>query len=414
MLGVPDVFKELYRTDKTIVLLTGGRGGLKSFNSSLFVTRVTYEKKHVIMYCRYTMDSAEDSVIPEVKEKLELDGTVNDFKVTKRDIVNKKSGSKILFRGIKTSSGNQTAKLKGTKNISMFICDEAEEWRSEADFDTMMGSVRSKLAQNMIIIIMNPCDVDHFIYQRYFKDNQTYREIDGVPIQMCTHKDVLHIHTTYLDGLEYLSDNFKEWANNLREEHLKLPKERQLISRYSRLVLGRWADRKEGVVFENWSIGEFPERIDYCYGLDFGWYPDPLAMVKVGVDRREKKIYIKQELYANKLSDEMIIQHFKANISRNDLIVCDTNDGKTADRIMSEGFNIYKAVKEKIKDDIGDMAEYEIIVDPNSEKVIYELNNYTWNDKKASIPNDNNNHAMDAMRYGFRRLMSPTISASWG
>lgn len=51
-------------------------------------------------------------------EKIDLDGTTKYFKTTKTDIVNKMTKSRIMFRGIKTSSGNQTAKLKSIQGIT--------------------------------------------------------------------------------------------------------------------------------------------------------------------------------------------------------------------------------------------------------------------------------------------------------
>ena len=47
-----------------------------------------------------------------------------------------------MFRGIKTSSGNQTAKLKSIQGITTFVCDEAEEWTNEEEFDKIMLSIR--------------------------------------------------------------------------------------------------------------------------------------------------------------------------------------------------------------------------------------------------------------------------------
>lgn len=90
---------------------------------------------HQILYTRYTMVSAGMSIIPEMMEKIDLDGTTKYFKTTKTDIVNKMTKSRIMFRGIKTSSGNQTAKLKSIQGITTFVCDEAEEWTSEDEFD---------------------------------------------------------------------------------------------------------------------------------------------------------------------------------------------------------------------------------------------------------------------------------------
>ena len=89
------VYYPLYN-DKThfIYLITGSRASGKSFSASQFIERLTFEYNaerkiaHKILYTRYTMVSAAISVIPEVKEKIEIDGTQDYFKNTKTDIVN--------------------------------------------------------------------------------------------------------------------------------------------------------------------------------------------------------------------------------------------------------------------------------------------------------------------------------------
>lgn len=121
------IYHPLYTdTDKFIILITGDRGSGKSFNASTFIERLTFEMTeaekivHQILYTRYTMVSAGMSIIPEMMEKIELDGTTKYFKTTKTDIVNKMTKSRIMFRGIKTSSGNQTAKLKSIQGDHYF------------------------------------------------------------------------------------------------------------------------------------------------------------------------------------------------------------------------------------------------------------------------------------------------------
>lgn len=154
------------------------------------------------------MSSASLSVIPEFNEKIELEGTQEFFDVTQTDIENKVSGSIVMFRGIKTSSGNQTANLKSIQGLTTFVCDEAEEWVSETDYDKLVLSIRQKGIQNRIIIIMNPTDVNHFVYRKYIKDTHKLVDIDGVKVQISTHPNVLHIHTTYLDNISNLSQQF--------------------------------------------------------------------------------------------------------------------------------------------------------------------------------------------------------------
>ena len=45
------------------------------------------------------------------------------------------------------------------------------------------------------------------------------------------------------------------------------------------------------------------------------------------------------------------------------------------------------------------MLDYDLIVDPGSENLIKELNNYKWLEKKSQTPVDAFNHLIDAVRY---------------
>ena len=128
------IYNQLYDDkEKFVILMTGGRGSAKSFNATTFIERLSFEKGHKILFSRYTMTSAKISIIPEFQEKIDLEGTQEYFIVSNNEIINKFSGSQILFRGIKTSSGNQTANLKSIQGITTFVGDEMEEWESEDD-----------------------------------------------------------------------------------------------------------------------------------------------------------------------------------------------------------------------------------------------------------------------------------------
>ena len=91
------------------------------------------------------MTSAKTSIIPQFIEVMELLGyTDNDFDITNDTITNKNTGSQILFKGIRTSSGVQTASLKSLTGITTFVVDEAEELVSEEVFNKIDYSVRVK------------------------------------------------------------------------------------------------------------------------------------------------------------------------------------------------------------------------------------------------------------------------------
>ena len=99
-------------------ILTGGRGSGKSFFTGVFLLGLTQEAGHTILFTRYTLRAASVSIIPEFKEKIDMLGLNPMYKITRDEIVNRENGSKILFRGIKTSSGDQTANLKSLQGVT--------------------------------------------------------------------------------------------------------------------------------------------------------------------------------------------------------------------------------------------------------------------------------------------------------
>ena len=386
-------------TDKFIILITGGRGSGKSFNASTFIERLTFEMTeaekivHQILYTRYTMVSAGMSIIPEMMEKIELDGTTKYFKTTKTDIVNKMTKSRIMFRGIKTSSGNQTAKLKSIQGITTFVCDEAEEWTNEEEFDKIMLSIRKKGIQNRIIIIMNPCDSNHFIYKKYIENTHKLVEIDGVQVQISTHPNVLHIHTTYLDNLENLSPEFLKEVEDMKENNPE---------KYAHVVIGRWADVAEGAVFKKWGIvKEFPQECKKVgIGQDFGFTNDPSAAVRCGII--DNRLYVDELFYETDMLSSAIANRLKPFSMK---VFADSQDPRLIQEIKNRGVNIYPVDKfpGSIKAGIDKIKDMEFFVTERSYNLITELRKYVWDKDKdgnyINEPVDEYNHLMDAIRY---------------
>lgn len=370
----------------------------KSFNAATFVERLTFEKfddlVHKILYARYTMTSASISVIPEMVEKIELDGTEKYFHVTKNDVVNVMTGSTIMFRGIKTSSGNQTAKLKSIHGVTTFVCDEAEEWTSEADFEKMMLSIRQKGIQNRVIIIMNPTDSNHFIYKRYIENTHDLVDFDGVKVQISNHPNVLHIHTTYLDNLENLSEQFLKEVEDMKENNPE---------KYAHTVMGRWADVAEGAVFKKWGIvDKFPEHAKkVAIGLDFGYTQDPSSAVRCGI--LDNDLYIDEVFY----EQGMLISELSRRLNEEGhFVYADSADPRLIQEIANKGVIIYPVAKGagSILAGIEKMKDFDnIFITKRSYNIQREFRNYVWakdkDGKYLNQPEDDNNHSVDAVRY---------------
>lgn len=396
-------YKQLFAaTDKRYILLTGGRNSAKSFTAALAEAAALIEPvPHKTLFTRYTLSSAEISVIPEFQDKLELANLSNQFNTTKSVITHRKTGNSIIFAGIKTSSGNQTAKLKSIPGLSRFVVDEAEEFRDEVAFDTIDYSVRSLAAPNRVTLIMNPQDINHFIWAKWFDGHTEYVTIDGTQIPISRHPDLIHIHTTYLDNLDNIPKNYFEKIMHLRERNR---------AKYEHLFLGKWQEQAEGAVFTNWVEGEFDTSLPYAYGLDYGYFPDPLALVKVAVDNNAKKVYVHEEVYQTQLSHGDTLRIIRNAVKGDEMIIHDTSEPRLSYDLGGLGLNMQKADKGagSIQEGIKKMQDYQIVVTKDSHNLKKELNLYVWNDKKSSTPIDAHNHGLDALRYACVRLMEGT------
>jgi phage terminase large subunit len=385
----------LFVSDSRYFVITGGRGSGKSFALNSFLLLLTYEVGHVILFTRYTLVSAHISIIPEFVEKIEMAGLEQDFTITKDEIVNNRTKSKILFKGIKTSSGTQTANLKSLSGVTTFVLDEAEELVDEDVFDKIDLSVRHNTKQNRVILILNPTTKEHFIYQRFF-------ESKGVEAgSSLTKQDTTYIHTTYLDNFENLSDSFITQIESLKEQNKK---------KFKHQILGGWLDKAEGVVFTNWSFGNFnPDNLQTSFGQDFGFSIDPTTLVEVAIDKSKRKIYVKEHLYKPKLTTSEIAVINK-QVCGGSLIVADSAEPRLIAELSSQRCNIVATEKGagSITAGLALMQDFEIVLEHNSQNIAKELNNYIYSDKKSGLVVDNYNHAIDAIRYNvFYHLSNP-------
>lgn len=376
-------YKPFFESDSRYFVVSGGRGSGKSFGVNSFLFLLTYETGHVILFTRYTLVSAQVSIIPEFTDKIEAAGLQDDFYVTKDEIVNLRTGSKIIFKGIKTSSGTQTANLKSLAGVTTWVLDEAEELTDESIFDKIDLSIRAKDKQNRVILILNPATKEHFIYTRFFEQKGVQ---EGSNI---TKEDVTYIHTTYLDNIENLNDSF---VNQI--EQIKLYNKQK----YEHTILGGWLNRAEGVVYTNWVISDFIDTGYTYYGQDYGFSIDPTTLIRVSIDRHNKEIYAQELLYKTRLVTSQIAQE-NNRLAGKGQIIADSAEPRLIEELKRSGNNIKGIAKPKIIDRIALLQDFKILVDPNSTNLIKELNNYTWHDKKSQTPIDAFNHLLDPLGY---------------
>lgn len=394
------------------VVITGGRNSQKSFATGLFSCVSTKDYAYNVLYTRYTLVSADDSIIPEFIEKIDLLDASDKFHVTKGRIEGY-NNSKIVFKGIKTSAGNQTASLKSLKGFNLFILEEAEEMPDFDSWDKIKKSIRSKDKRNLSIIILNPTTSAHWIYDEFFESKGIQGGFNGVK------DNVMYIHTTYLDlERNIIADEIFNDFEDKRlayEEWLKLPdseKEYSPLKKkatyYKYVILGGWLPKAEGVIFENWRLGEFVDTGYTRFGSDYGFANDPSTLIEVSVDSKAMKIYAKEHLYKAKLKTKDLADIYINICGYGNKIIADSAEPRLISELSEDyHLNIHGAIKgpDSIKMGIAKLLEYELIIDHSSLNLQKELNNYRWSDKKSETPVDAYNHLIDPLRYAISDLI---------
>ena len=375
-------------------IVTGGRGSGKSYSINLLLLLLTYEAGHTILFTRYTLTSAHISIIPEFLDKIETLKLQDHFYITKDEIKNKLSGSKIIFRGIRTSSGDQSANLKSLTNVSTWVMEEAEELLSENIFDKIDMSIRNLKQKNRVILILNPVTKEHWIYERFYQSMGINDGLNG------TKGNTTYIHTTYLDNIENLSQSYLDQIENIKKRR---------PDKYKHQMLGGWLAKAEGVIFENWKIGEFKKIGVSVFGQDYGFANDENTLIETNIDTTNKIIYLKECFYLKGLTTSQIAE-LNLKHAKDSLIVGDSAEPRLLHELKSKGCNIVKAIKGQgsVTYGIALLQDYDLIVEENSLNLIKELNNYSWLEKKSKTPQDLHNHLLDAARYSISyQLQNP-------
>ena len=390
-INISDKYAPLFNRPEGVdtYIITGGRFSQKTFATSLSALTAVLQKGHRIMYSRFTNASLKDSVYAEVEDRIEMMQLQGSFDMQQNRIESKVNKGKIVFKGLKVGSGQQTASLKGLSDFSMLILDEAEEMIDEAIFDKISLSIRGNGVHseepNVKVLILNPTTKEHFIYKKYFQAKGISEGFNGV------HENVCYIHTSYYDCLEFVPEETLKYFEDMKQDN---------PDKYNHVIMGGWLSKAEGIVYTNWEFGQFnPDGLQVIYGQDYG-FRDPTTLVGVAIDKKRKVIYVKEELFMSGLTNSEIAKINMSKAGRN-LIIGDSASAGIINEIRRMGCNVVGAKKGagSIEAGVALLQDYKLIVDPESSNLANELNNYVYTNKGANLFCDMFNHSLDALRY---------------
>ena len=390
-------------------VITGGRGSGKSTAVATATVADTYRDALTTLYTRYTLVSAEISVIPEYEDKVKLLGKSRHFRATKETMVNRYSGGSIYFKGIRSSSGNQTARLKSIPKLRRFILDEAQELTLESEFDVIDLSIRELEAANQTDLILNPTDIHHWIFKRFFKKPGVPYDYNGIV------DDVQYIHTTWEDVREYLHHSFVAKALKCREEDPE---------KYYNIWLGGWAMKRNGLIYPRWeevTEADIPLGLEWWYGNDWGYSGDPDALVRMAFDPLTRTLYVVEVMYAQQKLPKDVAAAIRQDCTGHGLdfddvvVFCDPARPDSIAELRSQyGVNALPGINRDKVGRIGYIQGFRVKY--VGAHIREEVETYSWLPSKedpelfTDVPQDGGDHAMDAVSYGstyLRRMGIP-------
>lgn len=374
--------------------LSGGRGSLKSSSVSILVPLLLIANPgtHALVL-RKVGNTIRDSVYAQYLWAIGELGMSGfwDAKLQPMELIYKPTGQKIMFRG-----ADDPMKIKSIKvpfgYIAVTHFEEKDQFNGRTEIRTILQSTMRGGQKFWNFESYNP---------PISRDNWANKDSLKERADRFCHK------STYLEAPpEWLGEQFLAEA-----EHLRLTDERAYRHEY----LGE-ATGTGGNVFEKLELREITDKeiaaFDHIYqGLDFGWFPDPLAFIRLHYDRARETIYLLDEIYENKLSNETAAQKIKEKGYTDAYVTCDSAEPKSVADLRACGLPAKEAIKGPGSIDYGMkwIQKRKVVIDirrtPNAydEFVHYEYERDKNGEFISGYP-DANDHIISAVRYALERI----------
>lgn len=395
------LIKDILAHKYTEFVLPGGRGSTKSSVLSLiYIILLINNPEYNGLIVRKVSNTLRDSVYNQIKwavEKLGLEHLFN-FTLAPLQATYTPTGQTIYFRG-----ADDPLKIKSIKTTNGYIALLWLEELAEFSFNDLETIKLSSMRGGST-------------YYNFYSYNPPSSARNWVNTEMRKPRaDRLIFESSYLDiPPEWLGDAFIFEAEEMKKSNPRA---------YDNIFLGKPTGSGTNV-FENIEIRAIKaEELDaldwHYYGLDFGYFPDPLRFVAMAYDMNNKTLFIYDEMsllkHGNYEASEKLKKHLEnKNIDFNIRITADSAEPKSVNDFRTFGFNCRGAIKGRGSLEAGFkwlQSLNKIIIDPiNAPKSADEFSLYEYEiDKKtgdvlSGYPQGQADHSLAACRYALEEV----------
>lgn len=377
-------------------VLEGGRGGLKSSFIALKIVELIKNNPELhACATRQVSNTLKDSVYANLKWAINTLGLAEEFsfKVSPLEIIYKKTGQTIYFRGL-----DDETKLKSIKPPFGYI---GILWKEEKD---QMKGAEQERSVNQSVLRGGDISYDFSSYNPPKSKSAWVNKEKLIP----NDKRVIH-QSNYTEAPpEWLGKKFIEDAEHLKEVNPVA---------YEHEYLGK-PTGDGGNVFEFVEIREITDdevkSFDRIHqGVDWGWYPDQYAFLRTHYDSAREKIYLIDELYVNKWKNDKTGAWIKEKQYDDYDLICDSAEPKSVGDYRDMDLPARSAKKGPGSVEYGFkwLQSRTIVIDPKrTPNACKEITEYEYErDKDGNVITgypDENDHAISALRYAYEPVFN--------
>ena len=325
-------------------LMFGGYGSSKSYHIALKIILKLLKEKRKALVVREVYETIRESCFDLFEEIMDDMGILAPEGTRKSDtqIISKSSpmsfvfpnGSKIIFKGM-----DKPRKLKSINGISIIWVEEASEMKYEG-FKELLGRLRHPTLSLHIILSWNPVGEDNWTFSHFFidRDNDIVKMKPETVYKKKTvvRKNIYYHHSVPADNL-YLPKSYLQELQDIQEYDPDLYRVAWL-GRYGingMKVLPQLVRLPEKDVIN--QIAVIPEEYHFT-GMDFGFETSYNAVVRCAVDDDNKILYVYDEYYKNKMTDNETAEELAELGYKDELITADSEDPKAIRYYNLSGF----------------------------------------------------------------------------
>lgn len=373
--------------DERYKVVYGGRGKGASWQIARMLLYKAHKVPSRVLCTREFQNSINESVYHTLVTQIEL-LQLSGFRIMKNEILHM-NGSQFFFKGLRHNIDS----IKSIEGIDDCWVAEADKVPQES-WDKLIPTIRKE--NSKFWIDFNTDSIDDPVYKMFV---ETKRQ--DVALLFQTYKDNKYLPNPLRDEMEYCKEYDYE--------------------KYLWIWEGQPRSFNDACIFKGkYMIDDFetPDDAEFFHGIDWGFAHDPTAGIRCFI--KDDNLYIDKEVGGVGIGiDETPTLFEEIPTLKKWPSKADSARPETISYMNQHGYPRMKGAKKgkgSVEDGIEKIRGFKkIIIHPSCKETINEFKSYRYKSHSLTgeiipVPEDKNNHYIDALRYALEDYNNRTYS----